>query len=151
MVAEQQKQANSVRVIWLAVGLALLTALSYVLIALRILGVGDLATADAPATIVYVAAGCYLVGGFMILLRRRWLWIVGVVINTLVMFAFFRFYIDRPTVLFSPGGLASKAAQILLELSLLYLIGADWLRARHRQGAAKQQPRGSDEHLSHLT
>ncbi|NTU78373.1 MAG: hypothetical protein HGA45_03055 [Chloroflexales bacterium] len=141
MESVRQAQPNGVRVMWLAVGLALVAALSYVLMALHILGVGDLATAETPATIVFVAAGCYLVGGLLILLRWRWLWVVGAVINALVLFVFFRFYLDRPAVLFSPGGLTSKAAQILLELSLLFLIVTEWRRAHPRQDAATQQPR----------
>jgi hypothetical protein len=71
------------RVMWLAVVLALFAALSYLLIQLSMLGVGDLQTAGGPA-IALVAAGCYLVGGLLILVHRRWLWIVGAVINALV-------------------------------------------------------------------
>jgi hypothetical protein len=130
VIAKQAAPSRVRRAIWLALGLALCAALSYLLIGLHILGVGDLATADAPATIVYVAAGCYLLGGLLILLRWRWLWIVGALINALVMLVFFRFYLGRPAVLFSSGGLISKAAQILLELSLLYLIISEPGRAR---------------------
>ena len=84
MVAVQQGRASRVNVLWLAVGLALLAALSYVLMGPGVLGVGDLDTSEAPAAITYVAAGGYLLGGLLILLRRRWLWIVGAVINALV-------------------------------------------------------------------
>lgn len=124
---------NLGRAIWLAMALAIVAALSYVLMALDLLGVGDLAPEEAPATIVYVAAGCYVLGGLLILLRRRWLWIVGALINALVIFAFVSFYINRPAVLFSPGGLASKIAQLLLEAVLVYLIVAD--RRRERRAA----------------
>jgi hypothetical protein len=55
----------SMRVMWLAVVLALFAALSYLLIQLSMLGVGDLQTAGGPA-IALVAAGCYLVGGLLI-------------------------------------------------------------------------------------
>ncbi len=37
-------------------------------------------------------------------------------------------YQNRPAVVFSPGGLVSKIAQLLLELALIYLIFADWGR-----------------------
>jgi hypothetical protein len=67
----------------------------------------------------------------LILARRRWLWIVGAVINALVILFFINLYQDRPEVLFSPGGLVSKAAQLSLEVVLIYLIVADWLRT-HR-------------------
>ena len=63
-------------------------------------------------------------------MRRRWLWISGAVINALVMLFFFRLYQDRPTVMFSRGGIVTKAPQLLLEATLIYLIVTDWLKAR---------------------
>jgi hypothetical protein len=117
-----QKHPERGRVTWMSVGLAVLAAVAYVLIGRRVLGVGDLDTKDAPATITYVAAGCYLAGGLLILLHRRGLWIAGAVINALVMLMFFSAYAGRPAVLFSPGGLITKAAELLLEAGLLYLI-----------------------------
>ena len=121
------------RMIWLAVGLALSAALAYVLMALNILGVGDLADAEKPAGIVYAAAGGYVLGGLLILLRRRWLWVIGALINGMVLLAFFNFYAERPSVLLSPGGLPSKAAQIWLELTLLVLIFSQSLRTKRVQ------------------
>jgi len=106
----------------LAVALALLVALAYTLIAQGILPIGDLTHVEGPAGIIYTAAGCYLLGGLLILLRRRWLWIVGAIMNGLSILFFVRMYQDKPAVLFSPGGLVSKAAQLLLELILAYLI-----------------------------
>jgi hypothetical protein len=118
----------SVWVMWLAVALALLTAVTYVLIGFNILKVGDLQTSERPPTIIYVAAASYLIGGLLILAHRRWLWIIGAVINALVILAFVQMYLERTAVLFSPGGLVSKAAQLLLEVSLLYLIFVGWQR-----------------------
>lgn len=109
-------------ILWLAVGLALLTALFYILIAQGMLSIGDLTQAEGPDVIIYIAAVCYFAGGLLILAQRRWLWAVGAAINGLVVTFFLRLYQDRPSVLFSPGGLASKAAQILLEVALIYLI-----------------------------
>ena len=126
----QSTKPNQSRMMWLAVALALITALAYVLIALGILGVGDLQVAKDGGAIVYVAAGCYLLGGLLILLRKRWLWILGILIYSLVVLFFFNLYKDRPAVLFSPGGLISKIPQLLLELTLIYLIIADWSRSR---------------------
>jgi hypothetical protein len=120
------------RLKWLAVALAGLAAGAYVLIANHILGVGDLAPSEVPAAIIYVAAGCYLLGGLLILLRWRWLWIFGAGVNALVVLIFVQSYLARPDVMFSPGGLVSKALQVLLELSLLSLIVADWRRVRTR-------------------
>lgn len=130
MLALKQESKFVVKVMWLAVGLAFLAAVSYVLMQMNVLGVGDLATADKPAGIIYVAAGGYVLGGLLILLRRRWLWIVGAVINGLVIMAFINFYQERPSVLFSPGGVVSKSVQFLLELGLIYLIIASSFRNR---------------------
>jgi len=118
------------RLILLAVILALLAAGAYVLIGYHWLGVGDLSTSEAPAGIIIVAASCYALGGLLILLRWRWLWIFGAIVNALVILFFVGLYLDRPAVMFSPGGLASKAAQILLELCLIALIAADWREPR---------------------
>lgn len=129
MITLEQQSINRMRVLWLAVGLAMVAAMTYILIGLHVLAVGDLQTAERPATIIYVAAGCYVLGGMLILLRRRWLWIVGAAINALVILFFLMTYQDRPAVLLSPGGLASKVAQLLLEVSLIYLIITGWRRA----------------------
>ena len=117
-----QTNATQKSLMFGAVGLALLAALAYVLIALHVLGVGDITEADGPAGIVFICAGCYLLGGLLILLRKRWLWMVGAGINALVVMAFITAYQARPAVMFSPGGLATKIAQILLELALVGLI-----------------------------
>ena len=130
MVTAHRSHASQDAAMWLALGLAALAALSYVLMGLHVLGVGDLASSEAPAGIIYVAAGGYLLGGLLILLRRRWLWIVGAVMNALVMLVFFQAYVDRTSVLLSAGGLVFKTAEILLELALLYLIVVDWSDAR---------------------
>ncbi len=120
----QNSNPNYVRFMWMASALALMTSLSYLLMTLNVLSVGDLATSEKPAGIVYLAAGCYLLGGLLILLRKRGLLIFGAIINILVMAAFFSAYLNRPAVMFSPGGVVSKTAQILLEVALLYLIFA---------------------------
>ena len=128
------------RALWLAVGLALLAALAYVLIAAGLLAVGDLRLAEEGGAIVNVAAASYLIGGLLILSRRRWLWAVGAVVNALVILFFFQLYLERPAVLLSPGGVISKAAQVLLEGALLCLIFVEaradapprWLRRAGR-------------------
>lgn len=133
MTTIQQTSAGSVNragVMWLAVGLALLAAITYLMIAQGILSVGDLQVADRPPAIIYVAAGSYLLGGVLILLHRRWLWVFGAIMNALVIVFFVQMYLHRPAVLLSAGGLASKSAQLLLEMALLYLIGAGWQRTR---------------------
>lgn len=120
------QSTNHTRVMRTAVVLALVTALSYILMALNILGVGDLQMDEKPAGIIYFAAGCYLLGGLLILLRNRGLLIFGATINALVILFFFNMYQNRPAVMFSPGGLISKVAQILLEAALIYVIIVNW-------------------------
>jgi len=129
--ARTGKQASTVRsVMWVSMALALLTALSYVLINAGALAVGDVPHEEGSTAIAYLAAGCYFAGGLSILLRRRWLWISGAVMNALVLLFFFQMYQTRPLVIFSPGGLATKIAQVLLEVCLIYLIIADWRQTR---------------------
>lgn len=117
------------RVMWTAVALALSTAIAYILMAFNVLGVGDLQTGEKPMNIILVAAGCYLLGGFLILLRNRWLLLFGAFINAMVVLFFFSMYQERPAVMFSPGGLLSKTAQILLEVSLLYVLAVNWRKS----------------------
>jgi len=128
-----RQERNELPVVWLAVGLAAITAVIYIMMGWDWLGVGDLTAEEGPPGIIYVAAGSYLVGGLLILLRRRWLWVMGAVINALVILFFFSMYQERPAVLLSPGGIVSKAAQILLEVGLIYLIVTDWLRSRRNR------------------
>lgn len=130
MNTQQQSNLNLTRVMWAAVALALIAALSYVLMAFNVLRVGDLKMDEKPAVIIYVAAGCYLLGGLLILLRNRPLLLFGAFINAMVVLFFFNLYKNRPTVMFSPGGLISKIAQILLEVALIYVIIAIWRRPK---------------------
>jgi hypothetical protein len=116
--------------LWSAVALAMLAALSYVLMQLNILGVGDLSIGEKPAGIIYIAAGCYFLGGLLILLRNRWLLLFGAFINAMVILFFFNSYQNRPSVMLSPGGLVSKIAQILLEFALLYVLAVHWKKSK---------------------
>jgi hypothetical protein len=106
----------------ICLGLAFIAAIFYFLMGAHIISVPVLSAQKAPPGIVYIAGGCYVLGGLLILLRKRWLWIVGLVINTLVMVFFFTMYIQKPEVIFSLPGLGTKIAQILLEIGLVYLI-----------------------------
>jgi hypothetical protein len=121
---------TNTRILWTAVALALITALSYILMQFNLLGVGDLQTGEKPAGMIYVAAGCYLAGGLLILLRNRWLLLFGAFINAMVILFFFNMYQDRPAVMFSAGGLVSKIAQILLEVALVYVLAVNWKKSK---------------------
>lgn len=122
VIGHAKRDTTRSAVMWSDVALALAAAAAYLLISSSILGVGDLQTAEAPAAVTYVCAASYGVGGLLILLRWRWLWVAGAVVNAIVMLVFFSAYANRPAVMFSPGGLVTKAAQLLLEVGLLYLI-----------------------------
>jgi|WetSurMetagenome_2_1015567.scaffolds.fasta_scaffold293626_1 hypothetical protein len=114
--------------IWLAVSLALLTAVAYIFIALGLLPVGIQGSSSEESVIIFVAAGCYVLGGLLILTQRRWLWIIGILINALVVFFFLNMYHARPEVMFSVGGLVTKIPQILLEILLVYLLIKSWIK-----------------------
>lgn len=126
MTTLSKPNTRQTRVMWVAVALAIFTALAYVLMAFSVLGVGDLQMDERPAGIIYFAAGCYLLGGLLILVRNRWLLLFGAFINAMVILFFFNMYQNRPAVMFSPGGLLSKIAQILLEVTLIYVIASNW-------------------------
>jgi hypothetical protein len=102
--------------------LAWIAAAVYFLMGAGIVTVPALSSTDAPPGIVYIAAGCYLVGGLLILARRRWLWLVGLIMNTLVIVFFIMMYINKPAVMFSIAGMATKIPQLLIEIGLVYLI-----------------------------
>lgn len=122
----QTSNPTHTRIMWAAVALALIASLSYVLMALNVLGVGDLKVGEKPINIIFVAAGCYFLGGLLILTRNRWLLLFGAFINAMIILFFFNLYQDRPAVILSPGGLISKIAQILLEIALIYVIIVFW-------------------------
>ena len=125
----QPVNKNHNRIMWIAVALAIFSALSYMLMAFNVLGVGDLKMDEKPAGIIFIAAGCYFLGGWLIMLRNRWLLLFGAFINAMVILFFFNLYQDRPAVMFFPGGLTSKVAQILLEAALLYVIAVNWRKS----------------------
>ena len=129
MTTLSRTNTTPTRVIWVAVALAIFSALTYVLMAFNVLGVGDLQMDERPAGIIFFAAGCYFLGGLLILLRNRWLLLFGAFINAMVILFFFNMYRDRSAVMFSPGGLVSKIAQILLEVTLIYVVATNWKKS----------------------
>jgi hypothetical protein len=70
----------------------------------------------------YIIPASYVVGGMLIFLKKRRLWIVGAVLNVIPIVVFYAAYAGRPDIMLSAPGLVSKAAQILLEIGLIYLI-----------------------------
>ena len=102
--------------------LAFIAAVFYILLASRVITASTLESKDWQHVLIYVAGGCYILGGLLILAKKRWLWIVGLVMNTLVMAFFFVMYSKNPAVILSLPGLGTKIPQILLEVGLVYLI-----------------------------
>lgn len=102
--------------------LAFLITAAYLLLGFGVLEAGNINTEEAPEFMTYIAAAGYLLGGLLIFTKKRWLWIVGAVINLMVMAIFFSGYADRADVLTSSAGLITKILQVLLEICLVYLI-----------------------------
>ncbi|MDP9469503.1 MAG: hypothetical protein M3Q71_02390 [Chloroflexota bacterium] len=103
---------------WLAVTLSLVAAVVYLVIASPAVPVGY----KAPPTPVLVVAGlAYLVGAALIQLDDRRLLILGAVLNPLVLLAYTVAAIKGHAAV-DGLSLTSKAAQIGLEVVLLWLI-----------------------------
>jgi len=103
--------------------LALISALNYVLLILGILKAGDMMTPEGGVpTYFYIVPAGYVVGGLLILLKKRWLWIIGAIVNAIPIIVFYAAYAGRPDIMLSAAGLIAKTSQILLEIGLIYLI-----------------------------
>jgi hypothetical protein len=102
--------------------LAWIAALFYFLLGFGAINVPAIKAENAPAGMAYAAGGCYALGGLLVLARKRWLWMTGLLMNTLVIVIFFLMYREKPDIMLSLPGLGTKIAQILLEIGLVYLI-----------------------------
>jgi hypothetical protein len=118
--------------------LAFTAAVVYVLVGTRVVSIPRLGSEQAPVAIWFLAAGGYSVGGLLILWRRRWLWTIGLVANTVVVSIFFLAYRQQPEMMLSIAGLATKTAQTILEAGLIYLLAAGHTTT---QPAHQTQPR----------
>ena len=103
---------------WLAGALSLVAALVYLVIASPARPAGY---KSPPPPVLVVAALAYLVGGGLILLGDRRLLIFGAVLNPLVLLAYTVAAIKGHATV-DGLSLTSKAAQIGLEVALLWLI-----------------------------
>jgi hypothetical protein len=103
---------------WLAAALALVAAVVYLVIASPAVPTDYKAP---PTPVLVVAALAYLVGGVLILVGDRRLLILGAVLNPLVLLAYTVAAI-KGHVTVDGLSLASKAIQIGLEVSLLWLV-----------------------------
>jgi hypothetical protein len=119
---------RQVRAAWPALSLAIFVALGYFLIALNVLTVGDLKLTETPSAVVYVAAICYFVGGWVILSRSQALLVSGAMINAMMTLLFYGLHPSILTTPFFTAELAAAIAQLLLEVLLVMLIVVRWLR-----------------------
>ena len=103
---------------WVAGALSLVAAIVYLVIASPLVPVDY---KSPPTPVLVVAALAYLVGGGLILLGDRRLLILGAVLNPLVVLAYSVAAIKGHATV-DGLSLTSKAAQIGLEVALLWLI-----------------------------
>jgi hypothetical protein len=100
----------------------LIAAVFYFLLATHVITVPSLNAEDAPRGIVYMAGGCYLLGGLLILLEET----LAVDFRPCDEHPRDRIFLHdvrtESEVIFSLPGLGTKIPQILLEAGLLYLL-----------------------------
>jgi hypothetical protein len=111
---------------WVLAILALVAALGYLLMGVGVITVPEKplndtsADTDAPPGFDWIMSGAYVVGGLLILTRKRWLLITGAVLNAIPIIGFYAMWASRTDVMFSAPGLLTKIPQILLEIGLIY-------------------------------
>jgi len=110
------------RIMLLCLLLASISALIYVLLGIGVMHAGALTSDDGIPAFFYIIPAGYIIGGVLILLKKRWLWITGAVINAFTIVMFYTAYAARPDIMLSAPGLITKIAQILMEIGLIYLI-----------------------------
>jgi len=71
------------RIMLLCLLMALISALIYVLMGIGVMHAGALTSDDGIPAFFYIIPAGYIIGGVLILLKKRWLWITGAVINAL--------------------------------------------------------------------
>ena len=109
-------------IILICLVMALISALIYVLMAVGIMLPGDLISDESLPAYFYIIPAGYVIGGFLILLKKRWLWITGATINAFTIIVFYTTYAGRADIMLSAPGLITKIAQVLMEVGLIYLI-----------------------------
>jgi len=118
------------KLIVISTALSLVAALFYILTGAGVFQAGEVNAGGDASGIAFTAAGCYIAGGLLILLKKRWLWLTGAVINAIVIFIFYSMYIGNTAIMLSIPGLGTKVPQIILEVILIYLV------ARYKQSSA---------------
>lgn len=117
-----RRQPATKSIMLLCLALALISALVYVFLILGIMKAGEMAPEGEVPTFFYIVPASYVIGGLLILLKKRRLWIAGAVLNIIPIVVFYAAYAGKPDVMLSAPGLIAKTSQILLEIGLIYLI-----------------------------
>jgi hypothetical protein len=102
--------------------MALAASLVYLLMFLNILIPDELASEEGLPPFFLIIPGGYLLGGLLVLVKKRWLWITGAAVNTFTICVFYATYAVRPAIMLSAAGLLTKIAQVILEIGLIYLV-----------------------------
>ena len=108
-------------VMWVCFAMALAAALVYLLMFLDVMHPGDLVTEEGLPAFFLIIPACYAIGGLLALVKKRWIWITGAIINAFTIIIFYTMYSAQPEIMFSAPGLISKIAQAILEAGLIYL------------------------------
>ncbi len=102
--------------------LALVAVVGYVLMGVGIIKPGNLMETEGMPAFYYVIPAGYAVIGFLVLLKKRRVWITLAIINAFTIVVFYAKYATQSDVMLSDPGLITKIAQILMEAGLIYLI-----------------------------
>ncbi len=102
--------------------LALIAVVGYVLMGIGVIKPGNLMETEEMPAFFYIIPAGYAIIGFLVLLKKRRVWIILAAVNAFTIVVFYAKYATQSDVLFSAPGLITKIAQILLEIGLIYLI-----------------------------
>jgi hypothetical protein len=108
-------------VFFLVLAMAIVAALTYVLLGAGVLTAGSLG-ADAMPSFYYIIPAAYVIMGIFVLSRWRWIKILSAVVVVFTIGVFYTKYASQPDVMWSAPGLITKIAQIIMLAGLIYLI-----------------------------
>lgn len=101
--------------------MALASAVFYILLGVGVMHAGNLAGEDIP-TFYYVIPVGYALMGAALFFRKRWIIITDLVLVVFTLLVFYSRYATQPDVMWSVPGLATKIAQLLMGIGLVYLL-----------------------------
>jgi hypothetical protein len=108
-------------VAWGCITMAVVAALTYILMGLGVLVPGNLETGEG-GFMPYLIGAAYLIMGVLIVSKWRWIKIASAAIVLITIIGFYAMYTDQPDVMWSAPGIITKIAQLLMLAGLIYLI-----------------------------